>query len=416
MLFIFSIIMFSISYLEYKKNRWCPMTLFGLLWANICFFYSLKLFEIYDVDDLTQIAIILGVIFFTLGYCVADKFVPVKCIKSDNRKMTESGYFFVKILIAADIIYQLPKYVVKIQMLLSQGWSLMNAKAILTEGMDVFSLYIFDPFNFFLIALVSYLIIYDRSQIFIIISGLILNIFTFLSTGSRARVLFFVISLLSMIMIRYRNEIVERFRRKIKIIVGLSMGIILLASGLGIRLVRSAYFYLCTCVPLLDGLITKSDSHFTGGLTYGTLSFNGFLRIFPNAIQNWGNKTLSFPTFDKADLYIYYFEYAKNVSPDERTNSFYSFIGQFYLDFGFWGIIVCSMLFGIIVCCLYNSNCEKNNAFSKVLIAFLQYAMLFSMVRFQWMGIRFAIGFLYIIFFGFLGRFSLKGVKLYYKH
>lgn len=410
MLLIFSVCFGIMAYVSYRNGRWNPLTVFLLVWTTICFLYSLHLFGIYDVDIKTECAIIIGVLFFFFGYSVSGKLM---FIRKNNRKMSyiesngKNTYLVIKIIVLLDYIYMVPIYVSKIIMILQSGWSIGNAKRLLGMDTDMFTLYVFDPFNFFLVALSAYLIIYDKKEKFLIVSGIILNILSFTATGSRARIMFFVLAFLSMTITEHR-EMLVKIKRKTKSISFLLIGIILVVSGLGLQLFRSAYFYACTCVPLLDDLITRVDSHFTSGKTYGLLSLNGFLRVVPNYIENYVNPNKNFSTFDLAENYIGYFEYAKYIAPGEIANSFYSFIGNFYLDFGFIGIVWCSFMYGFIICYLFKKSAYKNDPKSKILIAFVYYAMCFSMVRCPWMNIRFSIGFLFVILLGMMENISNK--------
>lgn len=411
MLFIFSIVSGFLFYISLKRDIASPLTVFLLVWTAICFFYGIGLFGIYDVDIITEATVILGVLFFVLGYSFMNR-IKIKD-SSGTEDLADScqtgSFMLIKIAILIDYIYMIPVYYNKAMLVIQLGWSIGSVKSLLDIGNDMFTLYIFDPFNFFLVPLTVYCFLYNRKQKFIIFSGIILNGFTVYTTGSRSRIVFFILSFLVMTFTE-NKEIFKKLKKKAFRIVWVLGIMIILISGYGFNLFRSLYFYLCGCIPLLDGLITRSDYHFTNGFTYGALSLNGFLRIIPKYFENYVNSSLKFPSFDLAEKYIEYFEYAKYIAPGEISNSFYTFIGNFYLDFGYWGIIFLSIIYGAIISYIYKKNLGKLNLYSKVILSFIYYAVFFSMVRCSWMSIRFAIAFLFVIIFGVLSKLSRKFV------
>ena len=394
MLLVFSLLLFFLMYMYLKKDKGSPLTVFLVIWTTICFLYGLHLYKIVEVSFSTELTIILGISFFIIGYLIANS---IK-INGNGKKLVQedvNSFFLIKTITIFDYIYVAPIYLNKIFMIFSSGWSVKNAKLLLGEGNDVFTVYFFDPFNFFLVALTVYLIIYKRKEKFLIFSGLFLNILFFMATGSRARLIFFVLAF-AVMALTDRSEYMVKIKSKVKYILLAGVGIVITVSGYGMQLFKSFYFYACSCVPLMDSLITQSDYHFTQGYTYGVLSCNGFLRIIPKAIQLITGNPVEWSVFTIADKYIEYFEYAKNVAPDEITNSFYSFIGNFFLDGGYVGVVLFSIVYGYVICMIYRKNAGINNAKSKVMLAFIYYAMFFSMVRCSWMNIRFAIGFLFV--------------------
>lgn len=401
MLLLFSFLLFFILFIEYKRDKASPLVIFLLIWSLIFILYGLGLYGINNVDITTELALIFGVIFFIFGFFFA-RIIKIK--KKEQFSCQNTGSFaIIKVIAILDIIYMVPKYFLKIGMLLQNGWSLTGAKSLLGEGNDMFVLYIFDPFNFFLVALTSYLLIYNRKQKFLIIVGIVINAITVVATGSRGRLIFFILSFLSMIVSEF-GENFKQVKKKVKSLVFLIFMIIVAISNYGFGILKSVYFYLCACVPLLDGIITRTDSHFTRGFTYGALSLNGILRVIPNFIQNYVSPNFSLNEFDLAEKYIEYMEYAKEIAPGEISNSFYSFVGNFYLDFGWTGIIIVSFIYGGIICSLYKKYRGNRDAKSKMILAFIYYAMFFSMVRCPWMNIRFAIGFIYIFLFDILSN------------
>ncbi len=402
MLLVFSPLMGFLLFASYKKDKASPLNVFLSVWTFIFFMYGLRLYEIIPVDTMTEVFIITGVMCFYIGYQFANRIQLSN--ESDNIYDSECtvdsrfNYFAVKVMLILDYIYAVPTYFSKITRILQYGWTVNAAKELLSEGSDVFNLYVFDPFNFFLVALIAYLIIYNRKEKFIIVSGIVINALSFLATGSRSRIIFFALCFLSMSMTEL-SDIFSRLKKKVKLCVAIIAMVVVLVSGYGLALFKNLYFYFCTCVPLFDRIVTHSDAHFTMGMTYGALSLNGILRIIPNFIENYVNSSIKIQPFEIAEKYIEYFEYACEIAPGQITNSFYSFIANFYLDFGIFGITLVAFAYGIIICVIYRRNSTNRTAKSKLLLAFIYYAMFFSMVRCSWMGIRFAVGFMFVYIF-----------------
>lgn len=415
MLFVYSLLSILFLYMSYRKDKVSPLTVFLGVWTGICLMYGIRLYGINSVSCYTELIIILALICFISGYL----FGNIIKINTQNDNVEDlllqelkNKYMYnaIKVVAILDFMYMMPRYISKIVPVLQSGWSLSAMKALLGEGSDILTLYVFDPFNFFLVALTAYLIIYNRKEKFLIFMGILLNMTSFLATGSRARVIFFALSFFVMAFTENSAHftIIKRKIGKTVLFLG---AFVIVVSGYGLSLFRQIYFYFCGCVPLLDRIVTHSDPHFIKGMTYGTLSLNGFLRIIPNFVENVIDSSIKIQPFEIAEKYIEYFEYAVEIAPGEISNSFYSFIGNFYLDFGILGVVLMSFIYGLVICLIYRKNKDKRNPKSKMLLSFIYYAMFFSMVRCSWMNIRFAIGFLLIFIFSTFSNSSLRVKK-----
>ena len=222
MLLVFSLLLFFLMYMYLKKDKGSPLTVFLVIWTTICFLYGLHLYKIVEVSFSTELTIILGISFFIIGYLIANS---IK-INGNGKKLVQedvNSFFLIKTITIFDYIYVAPIYLNKIFMIFSSGWSVKNAKLLLGEGNDVFTVYFFDPFNFFLVALTVYLIIYKRKEKFLIFSGLFLNILFFMATGSRARLIFFVLAF-AVMALTDRSEYMVKIKSKVKYILLAELG------------------------------------------------------------------------------------------------------------------------------------------------------------------------------------------------
>ena len=81
---IISFITFAISY-KCRKFRHSLLTIFCGLWFLICFLYSFRFYDIYDVKSETLLMYTLGILFYFVGYVTYKEGSKIRCCLQDSK-------------------------------------------------------------------------------------------------------------------------------------------------------------------------------------------------------------------------------------------------------------------------------------------------------------------------------------------
>ncbi len=366
---------------------------FACLWTVVIFLYDLKLFNIFDVGDNTELVVFGGVIGFVIGHIIAEKVQfqlsdssPIKCEEYDKN----INYIFVNIVFTIVLIiaayYYIPNIIIGIK-----GGGAKIVKGLLMSGElstgNVFVQYIARPFSKIMIAISAYCIINDRKRRFTIVSGVIMMLFELLGMWSKSSLVFFALCIvLSFLMnIDVMGQLSSNRRVLTSVLVGVAIFFISFVGFKGL------YYYACGCIPMLDKIV-NGTFYMPSGHTYGFLSFNSFFRLIIKLLTPLGIKNAM---FDKAEDYYFRFETTTRISPDKYYNAFHTMFGDFYVDFGFWGVVLLSAVLGVICAKVYMNYKKSHSIQSHILLCILAYYVLFSIVRFQMSNTVWGLALLY---------------------
>lgn len=153
----------------------------------------------------------------------------------------------------------------------------------------------------------------------------------------------------------------------------------------------------CGCIPMLDKVI-NSSFYFDQSYTLGFLSYNGIFRFFINIISVFGFD-LTIRLFESSAKIIQLFEYTVFITPTRTYNGFTTYISNFYIDFGIFGVIILSFLFGSVAYILYKRFVDTPCVENFIVLTLIYYFIAFSVVRFQLSNTISAIAFIYSLFF-----------------
>lgn len=387
---------------------------FSCLWTVVIFLYNLKLFNIFDVGDNTELVIFGGIVGFIIGHSFAEK-VRLQ-LRKNNLIVYEHhddniNYVFVNIVFTVVLIIAAYYYIPNIIIGIKEGGAKI-VKGLLMEGElstgNVLVQYIARPFSKIMIATSAYCIINNRKQKFTIISGVIMMLFELLGMWSKASLLFFALCLvLSFIMnIDIMEKISSNWKFLVNVLVGVFIFFIFFVGFEGL------YYYACGCIPMLDKIV-NSSFYMPLGHTYGFLSFNSFFRLIIKLLTPFG---VNSSMFDKAEEYYFLFETTTKISPTKYYNAFHTMFGDFYIDFGFVGVILLSFALGIACAKVYKKYKQIHDVQSYVLLCILAYYVLFSIVRFHMSNTVWGLALLYsftILKPIFYQKFTIGYRKLY---
>ena len=170
---------------------------------------------------------------------------------------------------------------------------------------------------------------------------------------------------------------------------------------------ESVKLYLGSCIPHMT--VRMEQYEFASQHTYGFLSLRGFIvpvvlvAEFLGVITNPGKFYLlaeDISVMIEDDVYI---------GATARTNAFLPASYYFYIDFGFWGVILGTIVYGAIVGYAYKKAKISQSKRSIAIYLLLLYGVVLSFIRFPFKTYQYAIGFLYLC----LIYRRRKGVQLY---
>lgn len=403
------ILLFSSFYSIKVLNGKNPLFFYSIIWLIILSFYNLKLFNINSISFNTEVIIFLSVISFIFGYLVVFYILNKKANNYLDPIDSSINIKYIKILIVVLILSSSSFYFNQLINLLRGGTILSNKEAMVIGEVEsgVIMQYFVRPFEFIIMTISAYFLVKNRKEKFIILSGIYILIMKFLGTGSKSTFIYYIFSLiLSYYLFKSNVKLSKNIKRKIWIIILISSVFLLIYMARTNNLIETMYFYICGSIPMLDSVINTNNYNYLGN-TLGFLSFNGIIRFLIKLMSVIGISMKS-TLFENANSYLSKFEYTTYVSPTKTYNAFMTYISNFYLDFGVIGVIIFSILFGMVACYIYLNFIRKKDLYNMILLVLINYFIIMSMVRFQLSNTIMALTFLYAIFL----KIIMKKIKI----
>lgn len=395
--FVVSLLLLSIVLLTVRKREFDnPIICFASIWFIVCFLYSLRLFDIFDISLKTEILLSAGILSFVAGYYVNRYFG-----KDNNMQNFEynDSWQRLRLIVVAFFICSLFYYLPIAYRVVSGGLSHSVVKALSVTGdIDsggVLMQYCLRPFEFIMIPIFAYCLItrFTKEKVIVFVS-IVFPILKFLCTGSKSVFFYYFLCLLTAFVAFYtrnRNSILyfnidkylnSKFVKEIAFIMFFIIVLFfvfymdLFGNGL-----QSLYFYSCGCVPMFDKIIT-TDFYLSSSHTFGFLTFNSAIRLVVKIFSLFiTNGVINL--FETANSYYERFEYTTYVAPNIKYNAYITMFGDFYMDFGIFGIMGLSFLFGIFTSFCYKNMPPQKNIHCFVVYCILIHYIAFSVVRFQ---------------------------------
>lgn len=399
MIILCAILIINLIYVLHRKDIASPLFWFLIIWTSIISFYELKLFGIYDIQKSTKVALSMGTCMFLVGYYI-DRldFFRIRIKHARVKKNYETDWVLINLITIFVLACASFSYIPQVVLVIKAG-ALSYVKMLIVKGemqQSLFVRIIIRPMIRIIIPISTYCLFRNRKQLLLIYAGLYLMLLELLGLGSRAILAYYFICILASGLLHLNSFDMDLlFKRYRKIIIIFTSIIVTVFFIIEVGF-KSLYFYLCGCVPMLDYVINGSY-YISEGYTYGYLSFNSIGRIVDRIIySNTGNHI---ELFVKAEKYFHLFETTTKVATVGEYNSFHTMFGDFYADFGFWGIAVMSFLFGAI-CCLIYKKLIKNSTVNYFIFycVVIEYIFL-SGVRFQLSDITRGYSLVYALLF-----------------
>lgn len=406
---LFFLLIFIIVYTILEKNLINPVTIFGLIWFVSLFLSSLKLFGMIEVSDKAIILISLGVMSFILGsslyYIYKIKLEKKanskesKKYKQQKRNITnvfykeEINYIFINVLLTIGILIILP-LAIKVTSLLLDGVNYADIRAMYYSYGDKESLIkndmlftLFDWFSTIILAVTTPIIITsvmmkkaNKIAIIELIAFTMLHIY---STAGRSQ-LFVICIEIVLVYLLNKDKISKKIKNSIRNVLSFTILIITIMSivrnNSSSDSINQVYAYLSLPAPYFSKLVDYVDSQ--NANTNGVATFYGPYLIIQKAIKGLTGYKLPY-----ADNYYNIINKPQNywlrIFNDSKNyyNAYGTMFYNFYLDYKAVGVILFSILYGILMQKVYLDAKHEKTITNQVIYLILTIGLCNSFIR-----------------------------------
>lgn len=418
MVIIYTLIMTVVVILAVlkEKNIYNPLTVFAGMWLITGVGSFINLFELNEVPDSIYLTVLMGVLCFAIG-CAIRSIVRIRVRKI--RGITTGSYnelkygfllpFYTFVLLFTAILASraIPLVVMGLDMdVIRFSYRDLEAGIIVrTIPEKTIENYIASTAEFAGVALVPIIMMEkpSRKRNILLIEILLFFFLHIFVTGARSFVfdVAFVLVLYSLINTNLSKRFSEAFRKLPKFVIGIIIItcvsfialVTALRRGAANVLIREAYIYFTMSFRLFD--IHMNLMRENPDFTYGMTLLNGLLRLPLLLIRSFLG--IPYPAlFQKA-----YDAIAANNDfyyiGDIRGNSFVSVFYYFFMDFGYIGIFIGSLLYGYLSQSLYYSMLKHMDKRSISIYLLIALGLLLSFVRFHFTASRYIYAFFVLL-------------------
>lgn len=394
-----------------NKDWFNPITIFLFYWGFVVFMASLQLYNLDDVSKQAEIFVLLGVV----GWILGGLFISVLKIPSTNKNRLNHqqniNYDILMIFEMIVIIYSLYRILIILD-LQNSGVSWWAIRLMATSGESgmgslkggIFSQLLYEC----VVAPIAYLIaptiivdfIFGKRKQSTIVLGILAMAFFSIATVSRAIWAFSLIYLLVIVIVlRKRINLTENQKKVFRVIPFFVIVLLVIIYQITklrnneASILTNAYAYISGSLPLLSHFIGQS---YTNLRFHGVYTFFGFLYPIFFFLNYTG--LMPYPkVYNDVFLIKGNTELFVEIGDGIVMNSYTTLFYNFYLDFGYLGIVCFSAIFAMI--CGYVYKRMKKNSNQKLLILYLillQF-LLFSVARIYTIYTTRALSLLWII-------------------
>lgn len=372
-----------------------PCFVFVAEWTLIVALSNLGLFGLYKPSIETYAIILLGVVSFVGGYFILNR-IKIRKKKKKQRSNFEVRYKLLYVLGAICIVYFAFSAVESLVNIINGNSSFndIRASAQADEGPNGVLNFIY---NFvvlpttYVIGIITAADVFrgkrDKKLLIITITIIVLKV---LSDGGRSMMLNFIIYLFMAYQLS-KGLKKERPKLKRKVLLGVfAVAAVLVILFVVVTIQRSpsgvfrlSYLYSSMSPVLLDRwskFINSSD-----GYQFGLICLNGILFAIGYAIKNLFSFA-EYPAFIRKPYDMIANTDAQWVSINNngtKANAYVTIFWFFYADFGFIGVIIGCLLYGLLVRKAFDYEKRKNDVRSLSFYLFIFWTLLYSFVRFQ---------------------------------
>jgi oligosaccharide repeat unit polymerase len=368
-------------------------------------FYESGYLGLYDVRVSTYLMYFLGLFSFYISYVVGHNSNIKRKKKTTRTNILRFRYLLI-ILSLLSVFVLIKRCIIAIPFWISGGTKDLKYAIIQESALSIGYLwdgiyqYVARPMQVVLLVYIIMLFGTKRKDIILIILGLLVNALYFIASGAKFSILAFVILIFAYFLFYNSRGVVKQIAKH-KGMSGMTMIVVIVIYNLmqvssGGHVFDSIYTYICGCVPCSDIALVSIDS---SPLTYGAVSFNGFLTFLKIPCDILGVFPEVHELADDCFKKMMSFENTVYISNTKEYNAFISMFSYFYADGGYLGVIFLSSLFGYL-CQKINYNAFHNPTSRDVAFLFFITAIIVdTLVRFPLFFVTYFMTIVYIIIF-----------------
>lgn len=391
---------------SYLRNRDLlnPIVLMNGFWFIIVFLNIFNLYKYRQINSYIYLIIMIGVISFSIGGSL-----PVLSIKHHKRVLLSSmevDPIIQKIYFVIPFISLIALDVVAAGFLVS-GYTISDIRYSLNNTIFsndliniVFKFITYPMVVSYIIICVSKILVTQRFSISIIVRPLILTIMDFLVCGDRLLIYMWLISGLVIYFtvkkINNNSKAIRKTRKYVGFIVIITFTFLILRGSTFENLLYTIYTYLSGGVVYFSQNINRINE--SAGSTILFSSYQGLIRPFMAILDGFN---IHIKQFDIATEFLLD---NNNISillsndSSDYFNYFTTAFAYFYYDFKIFGVILHSLLWGVLCKSAYYKFRNRLNERNACIFIFYIISIALSIMDYAFVEVSFSMGLLYCLF------------------
>ena len=408
------------------KKLFNPISLFLGLWSIILFLSSMQLYDLKYSTEITYFRLLTGIVCFTLGFWLDYRLKIIRKVHlGKSHGIRTNPYDSIYMLRSKYLLYFAFGIVIFMKavdlkdnlIILLSGGNLQTVRNVLRANnaelrrtmTNVIHNLLSGPFEYVIYPIGAYNIINQKNK-GITIATVIALVFGIINTGGRAMLIYFILSLLVAftfssrdlynLLTNIKRNINAKKRYKKIIFLFIIFFFVVSFSRSGVGLLRDSYYYFAMEPTMFEQWCETVENQNLVG--YGIASFNGFTFHILYLIKNILN--ISYP--------MHWNEvYNMVILSDTRwlqitnaglpANAFVSMFWFMFLDGREMGIIIISVIYGVICSYSFRNAVKSPNIKTISIYAMILFGVFDSYVRMKFFVGDYAGGLLILLFIMF---------------
>jgi oligosaccharide repeat unit polymerase len=386
-----------------------PLFLFNLMYLFLIIFTQFGFFNLNKPSILSIIYVFIGVIFINLGFFLSYRkkvnYTVYSLFLCRNYNLKTS--VFLNAFLFLSFLLLLPDVIISFDLFINYGYSLGHIRTLFVQNDPIFfsyrNLYInslryllLNP-AFFLAPIVLSYNLFKKFQInFSTLISACIIIFFIITQGGRTILVHLIFYFTLLFFYKILSKKSDK-SLKIYLMIGAALVLFFFLTTLSrgqSDIIKSIYIYFFGSLPHFDYRLETFDSNFVH--TLGLTSIFGFFRtlvLFSKNIFNFIPEI-----FELTQIQIISLESPVDIGNiGFLYNAFVTPFLYFYIDFGIYGIVLLSFLYGLLYKFTYVKAFFSNSRVFKFHFMLLTLSLIFSFVRFEFSNPGFALAYFYII-------------------
>ena len=414
-------------YVTHKKNYRNPLGVFVYLWSVVFFLYEFRYLPLYDIEPSTYMMYFIGISSVAVGYLISSvltKKTPATDTASSINIVSTSTHLkhdgvnrliFLTLCGLSIASFGLRAYKA-ITYWISGGIGELKSAIIMDQALsislfwDIVFTYIARPMQYVVaIYFIELLLTKTRDKIVKLVAFCIIILY-FVASGSKFSLAEYVIFMFAYFLYfppeknTQLSSIYKKGMRFALFMIIIIIGAMTLSSDNDV--LGSLYCYLCGCLPHSDQALEKFTllPPFLGGV-----SFNGFLTLIKTPLAIVG-------VLDNLQQYGAYcfetmnmLEETSYIGDGIRYNAFVSMFTYFYIDGGYPGVFILSLIFGILCHRTFYYGKRRTSFKSVGMLLLFTYLIISSLIRSPFFLVTNVLSIFYAYFF--LPKYPIYTIK-----